>query len=122
MRNSKYHNRKITRDGETFDSIKEYQRWCELKLHEKAGEITELQRQVKFVLIPSQREKVWSEKKSRFEDGKVIEREVSYIADFVYNNRLGLMVVEDVKGVRTKEYVIKRKLMLYMHSIRIQEI
>ena len=119
---NKYHNRKVTRDGETFDSIKEYQRWCELKLLEKAGEITELQRQVKFVLIPSQREKVWSAKKSRFEDGKVIEREVSYIADFVYTSRLGLMVVEDVKGVRTKEYVIKRKLMLWERGIRVKEV
>ena len=122
MKTSKYHNRKITRDGVTFDSIKEYHRWCELQLLGKAGEITDLKRQVKFVLIPSQREKVWNEKKSCYEDGKVIEREVSYVADFVYTNRLGLMVVEDVKGVRTKEYVIKRKLMLYMHHIRIQEI
>ena len=119
---SKYHNRKITRDGETFDSVKEYQRWCELKLMERAGEIEHLKRQVKFVLIPSQREKLWNAKKSRYEDGKVIEREVSYVADFVYTNRLGFIVVEDTKGFKTKDYIIKRKLMLYFHRIRIQEI
>jgi hypothetical protein len=119
---SKYHNRKFTSDGETFDSVKEYHRWCELKLMERAGEAKDLKRQVKFVLVPAQREKVWNEKKSRYEDGKVIEREVSYVADFVYTNRLGFIVVEDTKGFKTKDYIIKRKLMLYFHRIRIQEI
>jgi hypothetical protein len=51
---SKYHNKKITRDGETFDSIKEYRRFCELSLLAKAGKVTDLKRQVKFVLIPAQ--------------------------------------------------------------------
>lgn len=123
MKNSKYHNRKITRDGETFDSIKEYQRWCELKLLEKAGEITDLKRQVKFKLIPTIREPV-NEMGSQgvFKKGKVIEREVSYVADFVYKNRLGFQVVEDVKGYRTEAYILKRKMMLWFHHIRIQEI
>lgn len=118
----KYRNKKITVGGETFDSKREYNRWCELKLAERAGEITELRRQVKFVLIPSQREKVWNDKKNRFEDGKVIEREVSYVADFTYKNRLGFEVVEDSKGFRTKDYVLKRKMMLYFHGIKIHEI
>ena len=117
----KYHNKKITVDGETFDSKKEYKRWCELRLAERAGEITELRRQVKYVLIPSQREKVWNIEKNCFEVGKVIEREVSYVADFVYKNRLGREVVEDTKGFRTKDYILKRKMMLYFHGIRIQE-
>jgi hypothetical protein len=119
---SKYRSRKVTVDGETFDSKREYKRWCELKLAERAGEISELKRQVKFVLIPSQREKVWNREKNIFEDGKVIEREVSYIADFVYKNRLGLEVVEDTKGFKTKDYIIKRKLMLWVHGIRISEV
>jgi hypothetical protein len=120
---SKYHNRKITRDGETFDSIKEYQRWCELKLLEKAGEITELKRQVKFKLIPTMREPVCEmSSQGVFKKGKLLEREVSYVADFVYKNRLGFEVVEDVKGYRTEAYVLKRKMMLYFHHIRIQEI
>ena len=123
MARSKYHNRKITRDGETFDSIKEYNRYCELKLLERAGEITELRRQVKFKLLPTMREPVCEmSSQGVFKKGKVIERGVDYIADFVYKNKIGFEVVEDVKGVRTKEYILKRKMMLYFHHIRIEEI
>lgn len=107
---SKYHSRKITRDGMTFDSVKEYRRYCELLLLERAGAITELQRQVKFELIPAQRI-----------DGKVVERSCQYIADFVYQEN-GKRVVEDTKGMKTKDYIIKRKLMLYIHGIRIKEV
>ncbi|MGM9683146.1 MAG: DUF1064 domain-containing protein [Eubacteriales bacterium] len=107
---SKYHNRKITRDGQTFDSVKEYRVYCDLLLLERAGEITDLQRQVKYELIPSQRV-----------DGKVVERPCSYIADFVYTQN-GVTVVLDTKGVRTKDYIIKRKLMLFLHGIRVKEI
>ena len=107
---SKYHSRKITRDGETFDSIKEYRRWCELKLMVKAGAVADLQRQVKFELIPSQRI-----------DGKVVERPVTYIADFVYWNGKEY-VVEDTKGFKTKDYIIKRKLMLWVHGTKIREV
>ena len=107
---TKYGNRKITRDGIEFDSIKECQRYCELKLMQRAGLISGLQMQVPFELIPSQRI-----------DGKVVERAVNYIADFVYQQN-GLKVVEDTKGMRTKDYIIKRKLMLYVHGIRIVEV
>jgi hypothetical protein len=119
---SKYHSKKVTCGDESFDSVKEYRRWCELKLLEKAGEITELERQVKFTLIPSQYEKVWNDKKNCFEKGKIIEREISYIADFVYKNRLDFQAVEDTKGFKTKDYIIKRKLMLWVHGIRILEV
>ena len=119
---SKYRSKKITVGGITFDSKKEAARYQELCFMQKAGEIKDLKRQVKFVLIPSQREKLWNAKKNCYEDGKVIEREVSYVADFVYTNRLGFVVVEDTKGFKTKDYIIKRKLMLYFHRIRIQEI
>lgn len=122
MRN-KYKNKKITRDGETFDSIKEYQRWRELKLMERAGEITDLKRQVKFKLLPTEREPVCEmSSQGKFKKGKIIERGVDYVADFVYKNRLGFEVVEDVKGVRTREYILKRKMMYHFHRIRIQEI
>lgn len=107
---SKYHSRKITRDGMTFDSVKEYRRFCELRLLERAGAVTELERQVKFELIPAQRI-----------DGKVVERACQYIADFVYQEN-GKRVVEDTKGMKTKDYIIKRKLMLYIHGIRIKEV
>lgn len=106
---AKYHNRKVTRDGETFDSAKEYRRFCELRLLERAGAVTDLRRQVKFELIPAQRI-----------DGKVVERACSYVADFVYQEN-GQQVVEDAKGMRTQEYRLKRKLMLWVHGIRIRE-
>ena len=124
---TKYNATKITADGHTFDSKHEYQRYCELKLLERAGTITDLQMQVKFVLIPSQYEpdtvKVLKSGKERVVKGKLIERECSYIADFVYQYN-GKMVVEDAKSpiTRTKEYIIKRKLMLERHNRRIQEV
>lgn len=107
---SKYGSRKITVDGVTFDSRKEYLRFCELSLLEKAGMVTGLRRQVRFELIPSQRI-----------DGKVVERPVHYVADFVYQEN-GQTVVEDTKGFKTKDYVLKRKLMLHTHGIRIREV
>lgn len=126
MRKNKYGSKKITRDGMTFDSLKEYRRFCELSLLEKAGQIQNLQRQVKFVLIPQQREftsEIYQrgKRKGCFKPGKILERECSYIADFQYiqNNAV---VVEDTKGLRTKDYIIKRKLMLYEHGIRIKEV
>ena len=107
---NKYGSRKITVDGETFDSKKEYKRFCELSLLEKAGMVTDLKRQVRFELIPSQRI-----------DGKVVERPVHYVADFVYKEN-GQTVVEDTKGFKTKDYILKRKMMLHTHGIRIREV
>lgn len=108
---SKYGSKKVTVGGVTFDSQREYRRFCELSLLERAGKITNLQRQVKYVLIPSQKD----------EKGKVIERECSYIADFVYVEN-GKLVVEDAKGYKTPEYRLKRKMALYFHGIRIKEV
>lgn len=110
---TKYNNKKITVDGQIFDSKKEANRYKELLLLEKAGEIKDLRTQVKFKLIPAQRDEA---------TGKVIERECSYKADFVYYEEDGETVVEDVKGFRTKDYIIKRKLMLYQYGIRIREV
>ena len=119
---SKYRNKKVVVDGIEFASKKEANRYRELKLMERAGEISDLRLQVKYVLIPAQREKVWNREKNHFEEGKVIEREVSYYADFVYKNRLGFKIVEDTKGYRTDVYKIKRKLMLQEYGIRIFEV
>lgn len=110
-RKSKYHAKKTTVKGMTFDSKKESLRYLGLLSKESRGEIRDLQTQVKFVLIPSQ----------RGEDGKVIERECSYIADFTYYDKDGNFIVEDVKGMKTPEYVIKRKLMLKVHGIKVRE-
>ena len=101
---AKYNNVKTVVDGVTFDSKKEAQRYQTLRILEKAGCITDLKCQVAFELIPKQ-------------DG---ERAVKYIADFVYNED-GQVIVEDVKGKKTQVYIIKRKLMLERHGIKILE-
>lgn len=88
---------------------------------QKAGEIENLQRQVKFLLIPEQREPDRIGPKGGIRKGKLIERAVYYIADFTYKDKAGREIVEDTKGIRTPEYVLKRKLMLYQYNIRILE-
>ena len=118
MKKSKYGAKKITRGGETFDSLKEYRRFCELSLLEKSGDIAGLRRQVVFPLIPTQREEtceVYKRGKNKGlpKPGKVLEKEVNYIADFVYTvSSTGEVIVEDVKGFKTKDYILKRKMVL----------
>lgn len=121
---NKYHNHKIVRDGEKYDSKKELRRYEELRIMQTAGMIHGLQRQKKFLLIPAQREPDTIGKRGGRKKGKVIEHECSYIADFVYYDKNGKMVVEDVKSsaTRTKDYILKRKMMLFFHHIRIVEI
>ena len=118
---AKYGNKKVIIDGIVFDSKKEAMRWKELCLLEKASMIRNLQRQVKFVLIPAQ-----YELKGYTKTGKPIarcfERECAYVADFVYQDEKGVFHVEDTKGFRTKDYIIKRKLMSHVHDIRVKEI
>lgn len=118
---SKYGAKKIEIDGEIFDSKREAKRWQELRIQEDLGLISDLRRQVKFVLIPAQREPDTVGARGGIHRGKLIEREVAYYADFAYQQN-GEMVVEDVKGMRTEVYKVKRKLMLWVHGIRIQEV
>ena len=118
----KYGNKKAQYKGAVYDSRKEARRAAELSLLEKAGKITDLQEQVKFVLIPTQREPDTVGVRGGIKKGKVIEKECAYYADFVYKDENGNTVVEDTKGVKTTEYIIKRKLMLYVHGIKIREI
>lgn len=109
---SKYKNRKIVWEDITFDSKKELTRYQSLLIREKTGEITGLQRQIKYLLIPKQKGK------------KRVERSLEYVADFVYLEN-GELVVEDVKSDYTKKlplYIAKRKMMLYFHNIEILEI
>jgi hypothetical protein len=113
---SKYGARKTVVDGITFDSKKEANRYRELKLLEKAGEICCLRLQVPFELIPAQYEETGEvytkgKNKGKPKRGKCIEKAVTYIADFVYyNSDATVRIVEDVKGMRTPVYIIKRKL------------
>lgn len=123
---SKYGAKKVEIDGIIFDSKKEGRRYQELKMLQKAGEISDLQRQVKYILIPAQREPDTEGPRGGIIKGKLLERECSYIADFVYKDTKGNTVVEDVKGYRGggayEIFKIKRKLMLYVHGIKINEI
>ena len=91
--------------GFVFDSKAEFIRWCELRILERAGKISDLKRQVKYELIPKQKG----------------ERACTYLADFVYKDSDGNTVVEDTMGVKTDSYRIKKKLMLWVHGIRIKE-
>lgn len=150
----KYGNKKITIDGIEFDSRKEAERYSELKLLERAGEIKDLELQKSFELIPAYYEEIPTgeiykagEKKGQQKYKRVcIEKAVTYKADFVYKEPIESIVceslycddknvkdivkkktewetvVEDTKGFKTKEYIIKRKLMLHVHGIRIKEV
>lgn len=104
----KYGNKKVEIDSITFDSKKEAKRYSELKLLEKAKVISDLRLQVPFELIPSQT------------GGIRTERNMTYFADFVYTEN-GKQVIEDAKGVKSKDYIIKRKLMK-LHGNEIREV
>ena len=109
----KYNASRICVGDQKFDSKAEYRRWIQLKSLLAAGKITDLRRQVVFELIPTQRI-----------GGHVVERSVNYVADFVYLLPNGQMIVEDTKSPATKtpEYIIKRKLMLWVHGISVREV
>lgn len=114
----KYRNKKVG----GFDSIKEKNRIDFLKILEKQGKIKELKTQVRFKLIPAQYEEVDIELKTKVSKKKVcIEKSCSYVADATYFKD-GVFVVEDTKGFRTKDYIIKKKLMLWIHGIKIKEV
>lgn len=99
---NKYCNKKIFADGEMFDSQMEYVQWLDFVMLEKAGEIKDLQRQVKFEIIPKQKD----------------ERAAYYIADFVYTKKDGQKVICDLKSKMTRklhDYILKRKLVKYKY-------
>ena len=125
---AKYKNKKVHVNGIWFDSQKEAKRYMVLLDMQSQGIISNLRTQVKYVLIPAQREftnEIYTKGRNKgcFKKGKLLERECAYIADFEYfDKQTGEMVVEDTKGFKTKDYTIKRKLMLHVHGIRIKEI
>lgn len=120
---NKYHAKKIEVDGEIFDSKREAARYIELQYLQRAGRISGLQRQKKFVLVPAQYEPETTGPRGGKIKGKLLEREVAYYADFVYfDEEEKDFVIEDTKGVRTKDYIIKRKLMLWLNGYQIREV
>ena len=124
--NNKYGSEKMTVGGKVFDSRNEGRRFIELRIREMRGEITDLQTQVKFELIPAAREPDTIGKRGGVKKGKLIERGVDYYADFVYTETAsGRQIVEDAKSSATRKkesYIIKRKLMLFLKKIRIIEV
>lgn len=104
---SKYSSAKTNVDGITFDSKKESEFYAELKLRERAGEITHLRLQPRYLLQEAFKY-----------DGKQY-REIEYVADFEYIEN-GVTVVVDVKGFRTAVYMIKRKLFLYKYGDKVK--
>lgn len=119
----KYHSKKVHIDNETFDSKKEYKRYLELKEKQRKGEIRELKRQVKFELIPTQYEIIGiytKGQKKGLPKRKVVQRPVAYIADFTYIENEEY-IVEDSKGYRTTDYILKKKMMYYFKKIKIRE-
>ena len=109
---TKYHSRKVTVDGIVFDSHREARRYMELLLLLRAGEISHLEMQKKYTLIPAQKKPSGG-----------TERACTYTADFVYKDkRTGEETVEDAKGMKTQQGIIRRKLMLYIHGIEVKEI
>ena len=107
---SKYHNRKTIVNDIKFDSKHEADRYIELQILLKAGEISDLRLQVPFELIPT------------FKLNNETFRLTKYIADFVYKDKQGNEIVEDAKGMKTDVYKLKRKLMAYIHHIVIKEV
>jgi hypothetical protein len=107
---NKYKNIKTKVNGKTLDSKKEAKRYTELLLLEKAGIIQDLQTQVKFELQPS------------YKTGNKAIRAINYIADYVYYDKLGKLIVEDCKGFKTEVYKLKKKLFEYKYKMEIKEI
>lgn len=107
-----YGAQRVEIDGIEFDSQAEGKRYVQLKTMLRSGEISGLEVHPSFDLIPEQEV-----------DGKK-ERQVRYVADFRYTEKDGTMVIEDVKSAptKTREYIIKRKLMLWLHGIIVQEV
>lgn len=106
---SKYGNKRVTVDGIRFDSIREANRWQELRLMERAGAVRDLQRQVSFELIPAQRV-----------SGRQL-KPIRYIADFSYLDERGNRIIEDSKGAKTPVYCIKKRMLLWLYGIEVLE-
>lgn len=108
---AKYNNKKTKSDGIVFDSKKENEKYHELKMLEKSGKIKNLERQKRFELIPTQKD----------ENGKVLYRAITYIADFTYTDcKTGELICEDVKGMVLPEFKLKQKMMYYFYHIKVR--
>ena len=122
---SKYNNKKIVNEFGTWDSKKEFQRWLVLKEAEAQGMITDLQRQVKFELIPAVREKYIKHLKTKDKEcERTIQLPITYTCDFQYTKN-GETIVEDVKAspkMLPKDFILKEKIMFALKGIKIKRV
>lgn len=120
---AKYHNKKVTYQGIEFDSKKEMYRYIRLKSMLDEGQISDLRLQVPFELIPAIYEDEIVKLKTKTKVVKrCVQKAVKYVADFVYKDLYGYEIVEDSKGLRTKEYLLKKKMMRAFLGITIKEV
>jgi len=105
--NKYFSHKKVCLSGHIHDSQKEAGRCQELHLLLKAGEIDRLIIQPEFIL------------QGKFKWKRQMYREIKYIADFQYfDKKTGKIIVEDTKGYRTKEYMIKKKMFLFQYAYK----
>ena len=119
----KYHNQKVTFDGFEFDSKKEMYRYIRLKSMQEEGLISDLRMQVPYEIIPAVYEEEKVQLKTKVKTvTKCVQRAAYYLADFVYKDKDGNEIVLDTKGFRTKEYLLKKKMMRAFLGITITEV
>lgn len=122
---SKYGNRKFVADGYKWDSEREYVRWLELCVMQDKGLISDLKRQVVFELIPAIYQDVVVQLKTKTKTKRTtVQRPITFIIDFTYNDSDGNLIVEDVKiapHMLPKEYVLKKKMLRFFHGIELKE-
>ena len=123
MRKAKYGSKKVTYDGIEFDSKKEMYRYITLKIKQADGLISDLRLQVPFEIIPAVYEEETVQLKTKVKTvSKCVQRAALYVADFVYKDKDGQKVVEDAKGFRNAEYLLKKKMMRAFLGITIKEV
>lgn len=105
---TKYRSKKYRYREMVFDSKHEFDVWFDLRNNPAVANV---ERQVPFQILPAQ-----------YIDKKCVEKSVKYIADFVVTMQDGTTRVVDAKGMRTRDYILKRKMMLYFNKIRIEEV
>lgn len=111
MRGNKYHAVRVILDGINFDSIKESERYSYLKLLEATGDIHGLEMQKEYILVPEEKDNM----------GKRM-RPMRYYADFYYIDSYGSVHVEDVKGMQTAVYKLKKRLLWHLFHIAVEEV
>lgn len=119
---SKYRNEKVKVNGLVFDSQKEYRRYLQLGMMQKTGIISDLERQVSYTLVDTIWQPVIGKKGQPLKRQKCVQKSITYVADFRYKDENGNTVVEDVKGMLTEVYRIKKKLLRSLFGIEIKEV